>query len=162
MQGSDQEARVRISLQAGEFEVEGSEAFVRQYDSTIQSLLERLRNSPAPKRSEGGGAARNASGADASGSPDDFPEALHGMTSKSGTDQILVAGYFASMNAADGTFATGEANKLLVEQGIKLPNPSQSVKNNLQAKRVFKVGNRYKVSKTGSDYLRTQLRNIEG
>jgi len=44
---------------------------------------------------------------------------------------------------------------LLIEQGVKLSNASQSLKNNVTAKRAFKVGSRYKVAKSGVDYLKT-------
>jgi hypothetical protein len=46
---------------------------------------------------------------------------------------------------------------MLIEQGIKLSNPSQSMADNLKAKRVFKVGKNWKISKSGEDYLRTLL-----
>ena len=53
--------------------------------------------------------------------------------------------------------ATGEANTLLTDQGIKVGNPSQCVKQNLVAKRVFKHQRRYRVSQTGLDQLRQLL-----
>ena len=75
------------------------------------------------------------------------------MSSKSGTDQILLAGHYAAKVSSDGTFSTNDAHKLLIEQGVKLSNASQSMKNNLTAKRAFKVGGRFKIAKTGIDYL---------
>ena len=74
-----------------------------------------------------------------------------------GTDQILVAGHYAAMNNAQQTFVTAEANKLLVEQSIKLANPSQSLKNNLNSKKVFKVGSRFKLSRDGIDRVNELL-----
>ena len=67
---------------------------------------------------------------------------------------MLVAGYFAQQRGADNGFATGEANTLLTEQGVKVGNPSQCVKQNLLAKRVFKHQGRYRVSQIGLDHLR--------
>ncbi len=100
--------------------------------------------------------ARSSSGANGAGTAKEFGEAIHSLPKgSSGTDQILVAGYYAAAGSADGTFATSEANSLLVEQGIKLSNPSQSLKNGLAAKRVFKVGKRFKLSKTGEDSIRS-------
>jgi hypothetical protein len=42
----------------------------------------------------------------------------------------------------------------LTEQGVKVGNPSQCVKQNLLAKRVFKHQGRYRVSQIGLDHLR--------
>lgn len=66
-----------------------------------------------------------------------------------------LAGHYVRAAHADGAFSTMEAHKLLTEQGIKLSNGSQSLKNNLTSKRVFKVGSRYKVTRLGMDYLKT-------
>ena len=68
-------------------------------------------------------------------------------------DRMLVAGYFAQQSGADNGFATGD-NHLPTEQGVKVGNPSQCVKQNLLAKRVFKHQGRYRVSQIGLDYLR--------
>jgi hypothetical protein len=76
------------------------------------------------------------------------------------SDKILLAGSFAAQGTGDKTFSTSEASALLVEQGIKLSNPSQSLKNNLAAKRVFKQGNRFRVSKIGEDHLKTFFRPL--
>jgi hypothetical protein len=45
----------------------------------------------------------------------------------------------------------------LTEQGVKVGNPSQCVRQNLAAKRVFKHLGRYRVSQTGLDHLRQML-----
>jgi hypothetical protein len=67
---------------------------------------------------------------------------------------MLLAGAFAQSASDDNAFTTGEANQLLIEQGIKVGNPSQCMTNNLKAKRVFKVpGNKYRVSKQGHEHL---------
>ncbi len=75
----------------------------------------------------------------------------------SDVDRMLTAGYFAYLRSADKSFSTGEANALLTEQGVKVGNPSQCVRQNLVAKRVFKHLGRYRVSQTGLDYLRQML-----
>jgi hypothetical protein len=72
-------------------------------------------------------------------------------------DRVLVAGYFAQQNGADNGFGTGEVNALLAEQGIAVGNPSQCVKQNLLAKRIFKHQGRYRISQIGLDYLRQLL-----
>jgi hypothetical protein len=72
-------------------------------------------------------------------------------------DRMLLAGYSAQQNGADTGFGTGEANALLSEQGVKVDNPAQCVKQNLLAKRVFKHQGRYRVSQIGLDHLRQLL-----
>ena len=72
-------------------------------------------------------------------------------------DRMLIAGYCAQRDGSDNGFGTGDANRLLTEQGVKVGNPSQCVKQNLLAKRVFKHQGRYRVSQIGLDYLRQLL-----
>lgn len=153
-------AGIRINLSTGELEIQGPEAFVSQYAESIEALLERLQTGPVPppqqKQHAGSTAGSTAQpGSAASGNDEPFGEVLHSLTSKSGTDQILLAGYYVGKGNSDGTFSTTEAHAKLIEQGVKLSNASQSMKNNLIAKRVFKVGSRYKVAKQGADHLKT-------
>jgi hypothetical protein len=153
---NEQRARLRINLSQREFEVEGSETFVRAYVERFDGWLGRLdepaeppaaapgsRGVPTPIRPEGA---------------QSFGELLqHLPRAATDVDRILAAGYFAHMRSADKSFSTGEANALLTEQGIKVGNPSQCVKQNLNAKRVFKHLGRYRVSHTGLEYLRQML-----
>jgi hypothetical protein len=143
-------------LASGELELEGDEEFIAKYEADLKDILRRLKEQSAPQPTSGAGAGKSTRGTDATGELREFGEAIHSLPrGSSGTDQILVAGYFAAARSADGTFATNEANSLLVEQGIKLSNPSQSLKNAVTAKRVFKVGKRFKLSKAGEDSIRT-------
>jgi hypothetical protein len=154
-----EKARIRVSLTTGELEIEGTEAFVSQYAESIDAVLERLRADGVVAPA---GAAAPSSASSTGGSlppvPVDvepFGEVLHSLSSKSGTDQILLAGYYVGNSVADGTFSTNEAHARLIEQGVKLSNASQSMKNNLSSKRVFKVGTRFKIAKTGVDHLKS-------
>ena len=147
-----QRAKLRINLAQREFEVEGSESFVKAYAERLDQLLGRLMEQPA--------AAAKAQGSprpDGDALPDSgtFGELLQRLPRTStDVDRMLVAGYFAQQRGADNGFATGEANTLLTEQGVKVGNPSQCVKQNLLAKRVFKHQGRYRVSQIGLDHLR--------
>jgi hypothetical protein len=88
----------------------------------------------------------------------EFGEVLHALPNKaSGPDQMLVAGWYAQDGSTDNTFSTGEANQLLLGQSVKIANPSQSLKNAIAAKRVFKVGSRYRVSKIGEQHLHSLI-----
>lgn len=154
-----EQARVRISLSAGDLEVEGTEDFVRQYADSIRTLIDRLEELPVQRV----GAQREAfdtpapSASTASAAEQrEFGEVLHSLPNDaSGPDRMLLAGSYVQLASADNTFSTGEANQLLLGQGVKLSNPSQALKNAIVAKRVFKVGKRYRISKTGDEHLKS-------
>jgi hypothetical protein len=155
---TEQRARLRINLSQREFEVEGSESFVEGYAQRFDAWLGRLDHAveapPAAEASRVGRAPTRAGGPGA----ESFGELLQRLPrAASDVDRILAAGYFAHMRSADKSFSTGEASALLTEQGVKVGNPSQSVRQNLAAKRVFKHLGRYRVSQTGLDYLRQML-----
>ncbi len=153
-------ARLRISLAQREFEVEGSEAFVREFAPRIETLLERLTATPAVLEPPSPSLVLN-------GEPEppqaaalgNFGEYLLRLpTSATDVDRMLAAGYFVQQQAPDDSFATADANKRLTEQGIKLGNPSQCVKKSVLAKRVFMVTRgRYRVSQHGRQHLRQLL-----
>lgn len=151
------EGRIRISLANGDLEVEGSLEFVDRYEKSIKDMLRRLEELPVTVKSRKESGA--GSGLRRDGDVGDFGEILHGLPkSATGSDQMLVAGWFVQQSSNDSAFTTGEANKLLVGQGIKLSNPSQAMRGNLAAKRVFKVaGDRWRTSKTGEEHLKTLL-----
>jgi hypothetical protein len=148
-------ARLRINLSQREFEVEGSEAFVNAYAGRFEGWLARFDRttepaSPTPEP--------HAELIAPQISADSFGELLHRLPrAASDVDRIMLAGYFSYLRSADKSFSTGEANTLLTEQGVKVGNPSQCVRQNLSAKRVFKHQGRYRVSHTGIDYLRQLL-----
>jgi hypothetical protein len=145
-------ARLRVNLAQSEFEVEGSEAFVRTYAERFDALLDRLGHA---RPAEPAAAVAPAPCAPAVPvEPKTLGELLHHLPrSATDVDRMLLAGHFAQSRFADASFSTGEANTLLTEQGVKIGNPSQSVKQNLVAKRVFRHQRRYRVSQIGIDYL---------
>ena len=147
-----QRAKLRINLVQREFEVEGSESFVRTYAERLDQLLGRLMQQPGAAPGAPGSARPDGDALPGTGT---FGELLHRLPrAATDVDRMLVAGYFAQQRGADNGFATGEANTLLTEQGVKVGNPSQCVKLNLLAKRVFKHQGRYRVSQIGLDHLR--------
>lgn len=151
---AEQPAKLRINLAQREFEVAGSEDFVRDYAARIEALLARLESDHAPPPEH---AAKSGDGAVIQ-APRTFGELMHELPrAATDVDRILAAGHFVQARSADKSFSTGEANSLLTEQGIKVGNPSQCVKQNLISKRVFKHQGRYRVSQTGVDYLRQLL-----
>lgn len=150
---------IRICLSTGELEVAGDDEFIARFGDDVAAMLTRLRSqavAPGQPGGDGGGEQSAPDGQSGSAKQPEFGEVLHGLPNgATGTDQILLAGYFAQHNSKENSFATGEANALLVEQGVKLSNPSQSLKHSLTAKRVFKVGSRYRISRTGEQHLQS-------
>jgi hypothetical protein len=156
---SEQRARLRINLSQREFEVEGSESFVSAYAERFDRWLGRLGGPPDEAPAPAAAPPEPAPSLRPPAAPaHTFGELLHRLPrAASDVDRILAAGYFAYLRSADKSFSTGEANALLTEQGIKVGNPSQCVRQNLVAKRVFKHLGRYRVSQSGLDYLRQML-----
>ena len=152
----DQRGRLRINLTPRDFEVEGSEEFVRSFADRIQELLDQLDVPPPPPAAS----AREPSAADP-GSTDlgTFGEFLLRLpSSATDVDKMLAAGFYVQAGSADDAFTTADANRRLTEQGIKLGNPSQCVKQSLLAKRVFLLSKgRYRVSQQGRAHLRQLL-----
>ena len=157
-------ARLRVNLSQGEFEVEGDEAFVRAYAERIEALLARLGPvaadapsdpPPAPAASPPPTVAPAAAAAAEPAGEPPFGEWLQGLPrNATDVDRMLLAGLHLQRRAADRAFTTADANRLLLEHGVKLGNPSQSVKQNLVAKRAFAVQRgRYRVARDGLGHL---------
>lgn len=149
-------ARLRVNLAQGEFEVEGSEQFVREYAERIEDLLGRVAGPTGPEPPAPSLASGDTPPAASDGGEDPpFGEQLQTLPrNATDVDRMLLAGLHLQRRAADRTFATADANRLLLEHGIKLGNPSQSVKQNLVAKRAFAVQRgRYRVAQGGLGHL---------
>jgi hypothetical protein len=148
-------ARLRVNLAQSEFEVEGSEAFVRTYAERFDALLDRLGTRSLPADPPAAVVAPAPSAPEMLSIGDmSLGELLHHLPrSATDVDRMLLAGYFAQSRSGDTSFGTGEASALLAEQGVKIGNPSQSVKQNAVARRVFRHQRRYRVSQIGLDHL---------
>lgn len=154
-------ARIRVNLSQREIEVEGSEAFVRDYAQRIESLLEAFDTAPDPLPAAPVALPAPSPNGPANGRADfgSFGAFIqHLPKSCTDVDKMLAAGLYAQTRNGDNAFGTGDANKLLAEQGVKVGNPSQCVKQNLVAKRVFVTQRgRYRVAQIGVDYLRQTM-----
>lgn len=150
------QTKLRVNLAQREFEVAGSEAFVREYAERIEALLERLADGQAESPVILSNPAPRDLDPEPLGEFGSFIQRLPNTATE--VDTMLAAGYFAQATSTDDTFATAEANKRLLEQGIKLGNPSQCVRQSLVAKRVFLVARgRFRVSQHGRAHLRQLL-----
>jgi hypothetical protein len=151
-------ARLRVNLAQSEFEVEGSEAFVRTYAERFDALLDRL-GEAAPPGEPPAARVQPQRAPQLAIDGASLGELLHRLPrSATDVDRMLLAGHIAQSRSSDNAFSTGEANALLTEQGVKIGNPSQSVKQNVVARRVFRHQRRYRVSQIGLDHLAQLLR----
>ncbi len=155
--------RIRVSIGSHEVDLEGPEQFINEHKDLIVEVLDRLQGKSASANE------RSATTVDEPARTGnrimelEFGEALFMLpNSASGTDKILLAGKFAQAISDNNTFDTREANQLLIDQGIKLANASQSLKNNLKAKRAFKFEGRYRVSRDGESHIETLIAHPTG
>lgn len=150
------EARVRINLHQREIEVAGSEEFVERYAERIEAMFGRLLDDKAELPSPF--VEQSTTPAALIDKPDlgPFGAFLHRLPNgATEVDKMLAAGFYVEAQSSDGSFGTAEANRRLVEQGIKVGNPSQCVRQSLSAKRVFTLTKgQYKVSIEGRQHLR--------
>jgi len=149
------DTHIRVSINLGELEIEGTQEYVETFRVVVDALIDRL---GAGANTRNTGSSLQVKSGSAIEHDTEFPEALLSLPSSvTGGDQLLVASWFVQRSSSDNTYSTAEANKLLVDQGVKLANASQSNTNALKAKRVFKVGKRFRLSSKGDDYVRALL-----
>lgn len=153
-------ARIRINLSTKEFEVEGSEEFVKEYAEKIENLLSSFANTKIPTSILPDDTAdHNPDTPRATELTATFGEYLNGFPSSvTDVDRILIAGFYVQAHSAENSFNTLSANELLKEQGIKLVNAAASLKQNKSSKRIFSLtkGN-YRVSQTGNTHIENLL-----
>ena len=147
------EARIRINLNQREIEVAGEQEFVERYADQLQAMIERLLELPQVASAASPPSTTDTPTDDSLGS---FGEYLHRLpSSATEVDKILAAGNYCERQSTDRCFTTAQANRRLVEQGIKVGNPSQCVKQSLNAKRLIVLTKGvYRVSLEGRSYLR--------
>jgi hypothetical protein len=149
--------RCRINFSTRELEVAGSNQEVAEWWERLDPILKEFRQPQSTSPKMGNGISGGSSGDPPL--PDAFGEYFYEFpSSMTDVEKILAAAYFVQRNESDSTFKTGQASKLLSENGIKLVNPSQCVKQNMEKKHVFAHNGKYRVSKTGIDHLK-ELKN---
>lgn len=159
----DKTARIRVNFSISEIEVEGTEAFVREYVDKFEDLLESWKKQPkvrsTPQEMVVTEQAPAPSKADM---PEEFGEYLQQFPrSITDLDRVLIAAYFVQSHDHEDCFTTRSTNKLLTEQGHKVANASDCVKKSTKTKRVFLVSSlgkgKYRVSSSGIDYINDLL-----
>jgi hypothetical protein len=159
----ENKAKIRINLNTREFEIEGTEEFINSHSEKIDNFLELLKKTPPPQPTVIQQPATTATQQIISPPidsinahlPETFGEYYHNMPkSAKDSDKMLVAGYFSQSLSTDNSFGTKEASSLLLEQGVKLSNPSMFLNQNTKPKYLIKLSKgKFRVSKLGLEYI---------
>jgi hypothetical protein len=151
--------RLKISFSAREIEIDGSSAVVDAWFERLDPYLRQFAGNAGPEQRLNVDAPEAREDVEAS-LPAVFGEYLHEFpVSITDVDRALISGHFTQAHDAENAFTTRQVAENLREQGVRLSNPSEAVRRNLLARRVFKVAEgRFRVSQIGIDHLR-QLRD---
>jgi hypothetical protein len=82
-------------------------------------------------------------------------------------DKLLIAGYFIQSQSPDATFIVRDANKCLMDDGVKLSNPSEFCRILVDKRFVFRAGkageaqSKFKVSKEGIAHISSLKEGME-
>lgn len=171
-----EQAVFKINLRTGEIEISGSEQFVERRIEQLEDII-KLSNiapqlpPPPAVITQGQDAAAppaNSNGANGVGEvPASFGEWLYAFKDNANDIQkALITARYVQFQAVSNDFKTAEVNKSLKDHGIKLSNPSQSLKQLVDKKYIFqtrKVGTLkfMRVSADGQKHL-DSLKRHEG
>lgn len=174
--------KVKINLKTGEIEFEGSEEFVQNQMDSLDSIIDLLSSSVVPNtfseniqsstsdevedfsENENTAESSNNNG-DSLAVPESFGEWMHKFKdSINDIEKALVTAYYVQNQSDKKDFKTLEVNKSLRDHGIKLSNPSRSLKLLEEKKYLFqtrKEGQKVRfmrVSQDGISHLKSLLR----
>ncbi|MBU2515105.1 hypothetical protein KJ966_27630 [bacterium] len=174
--------RVKINLQSGEIEFEGSEEFVQNQIDNLDSVIKLLSSvkttaitqrsdigetEPMETDSETDENTQELNNNNSNGEisvPNSFGEWLHKFKDDiNDLEKCLVTAFFEQKNSQQNDFKTREVNNALKEHGIKLTNPSTSLKRLVEKKLLFQTRKNgtvkfMRVSQDGMQLLKSLLR----
>ena len=148
----------RINLKEQELEISGDSQLFEKFENDFKNLIEKLkssRNTPNWKTE----VKKDNNNQNPSSINEPKAESFGEYYSKfprdiKDVDKILIAGYFSQLQNENNIFSTNDASTLLVDQGVKLSNPSAFLNSNLKAKKVFKHNGNFRISELGIEYLK--------
>lgn len=143
---------VRLNFSSREIEVSGSSEAVDQWIQKLDKYIVGFAARPNQPAVEGRQNQRRVAGPD---TPATFGEYFHRFPRTiTDVDRILIAGYFAQQRTEENQFTTAETRELLEQQNVRVGNPSECVRRNLEARRVFPLTRgAYRVAEDGIAYL---------
>jgi hypothetical protein len=142
--------RIRANRHTGELEVEGPiDAVADWWDRVWPELAD------TPQQTKNSSAAAVPAEVTSDDVHQEFGEFLNGFRSDAtSVDHVLIAGAYVQARESDRTFTTKTVNQLLIDQHVKVTNPSECVRRLTQSKRAFVVSEgRFRVSKSGFDHI---------
>jgi hypothetical protein len=156
------EAKIRININSQEFEIQGTEKFVGSYSATIEQFISLLSPSKSPLST--GVTLPSIESPKTIGTsyrledslPETFGEYFYLLRDDANeNDKLLAAGRFAQSTSEDNSFGTGTGSHLLLDQGVKLANPSTSIKRLVKQRYVIMLSKgKYRVSPDGLNRLK--------
>jgi hypothetical protein len=170
--------RVKINLLTGEIELEGSETFVENQLENLDSIVELLLAAKGEQLDDEMEVEELEDAASSNGTvsnsnpvapkelemPSSFGEWMHKFRDDiDGNDKALFTAYYVQKQSPQNDFKTREVNNSLKEHGIKLPNPSESLKRLVAKKLIFQTRKNgtvkfFRVSQDGLQHLKSLLR----
>lgn len=172
-------ARARINFKTGEVELEGSEQFVQDQLANIDAIAEYMAllatNNSVDEESiteqeeiaiaaEEEEEKLSSVGEQELQIPSTFGEWFHRFRNEiNDLEKALVTAYYVQKQSPQNDFKTSEVNKFLQDHGVKLPNPSTSLKRLAEKKLIFQTRKsgklRYmRVSSDGVKHLKSLRR----
>jgi len=154
------EVKVRINGSAREIEIVGTREAVDEYLSRFEEIVQRFAGvseaqhlrSDQPERPR----------LLPSQPPSEFGEYLQEFPSSiADVDRVLIAGHFIQSQSSENSFTTRDVNQALLGLGVKVSNPSESIRQNARSRRVFALAQgSFRVAQSGLERL-AELRNKE-
>jgi len=145
----DDKAKIKINLNEGLFEIEGTEDFIEKNAVMIKDFFDKSNQKvikPAPENKTND--SNNILDQTFDDYLDNFKEELQNV------DSLLLACYYLENNSEGKSFIKKDANDLLKKHGIKLSNPTVSYKG-LAGCIYDNNGGTFKVSKEGRKRIET-------
>src|ERR1700677_207577 len=145
---SENQSKDRVCKTTGEIEVQGTSSEVKEWWEKLWPEISGVTQGITPVAQS-----RVPRGNDEA-LPEIFGEHFTRFRSDiTDVDRMLIAGQFAAEKDAERVFTTKVANQLLLDQHIKIGNPSECVRRLVASKRVFVASGKFRVSSTGLEYL---------
>lgn len=140
-------AKFKLNLKTREVEIEGSEAFVERQIRSLETIFETLSQNDCDSRhadeDESVEKVANIKSGDkpmTDSMPATFGEWMHSFkTELTDLDKALITAKYVQLKSPENDFKTAEVNTALKEHGIKLSNPSGTLKRLAGKKYLFQT-----------------------